>query len=100
MVNYHGQFSYEYKNEVNVPGRKLIHIGGRHFMFESPFVSEALGLEQFMKNLRITAAIFSLLRRIYMDKNICRLMGQNIFCKNRERNLRAETYCQKIINMV
>ena len=44
-------------------------------MFESPFVSEALGLEQFMKNLRITAAILSLLRIIYMDKNICRLMG-------------------------
>ena len=45
------KFSYEYKNEVNVLGRKLIHIGDGIFMFEEPFVSDELSLDQFVEKL-------------------------------------------------
>lgn len=45
------KFSYEYTDEVNVLGRNMIHIGEGIFMFEEPFVSEELSLDQFMEKL-------------------------------------------------
>lgn len=45
------KFNYEYKNEVEILGRKLFHIGEGIFMFEKPFVSDELSLEQFKEKL-------------------------------------------------
>lgn len=46
------KFRYEYKNEVNVLGRKLVHIGEGIYIFERPFVSDELSLDQFKENLK------------------------------------------------
>ena len=46
------KFRYEYKNEVNVFGRKLVHIGEGIYIFERPFVSDELSLEQFTEMLK------------------------------------------------
>lgn len=46
------KFSYEYKNEVNVLGRKLIHIGEGIYIFERPFVSGEFSLDQFKEKLK------------------------------------------------
>lgn len=45
------KFSYEYTDEVYILGRKLIHIGEGIFMFEKPFVSDELSLDQFVEKL-------------------------------------------------
>lgn len=46
------KFSYEYENEVNVLGRKLVHIGEGIYIFERPFASDELSLYQFKKKLK------------------------------------------------
>ncbi|MCH5340834.1 MAG: hypothetical protein J1E01_05165 [Acetatifactor sp.] len=46
------KFSYEYENEVNVLGRKLVHIGEGIYIFERPFVSDELSFEQFTEMLK------------------------------------------------
>ena len=45
------KFNYKYRNEVNVLGRKMIHIGEGVFMFEKPFTSDELDLDQFVEKL-------------------------------------------------